>query len=116
MSDIEGNGCPIFKSVERCHHLLEYLLDILQKRISDQVASRGNVFEGRELILDYKLRLRLWAASVGVNADPLVGLDTRLRNRQNLQALVIQLLQLIETNLRRSKDPKYMRDNNAWRC
>lgn len=105
MSGIEGKECPIFQSAERCYHLFEILLGILQKRASSQVGSRRNVSGGRELILDYKRQLQLWAGSVGVNADPLVGLDARLRNKQSLQALILQLLQLIETNLNRSKEP-----------
>ncbi|KAI0974332.1 hypothetical protein F4678DRAFT_371241 [Xylaria arbuscula] len=104
MSGIEGNEYPIFKSVERCYRLFEILLEILQKRVSNQVGRRGNVSGSRELILDYKRRLQLWAGSVGVNANPLVGLDTRLRNKQNLQVLIIQLLQLTETNLKRIID------------
>ncbi|KAF2967643.1 hypothetical protein GQX73_g5918 [Xylaria multiplex] len=104
MSGIESNECPIFKSVKRCYDLFEILLEILQTRVANEVNSRGNVPGSRELILDYKRRLQLWAGSVGANADPLVGLGTRLRSKQKLQALIIQLLQLVETNLKRIID------------
>lgn len=113
MSDTKDNEYPIFESVERCYQLFENLLNVLQTRVSDQLSSRGNVYRSREIVLDYKWRLRLWAGSVHAIADPLVNLDTRLRNRQNLQEMILSLLQLIGINLRRSMDPMYECANNA---
>jgi hypothetical protein len=104
MSGIEENECRILESAQRCDRLFEILLEVLIKRLNNQ----GSASRSSELVLDYQRRLQFWAGVVGVNDEPLVRLDTRLRNKPDLRALTLQLLHLVETNLQRSKDWWYM--------
>lgn len=97
---------PILGSTQRCDRHFEELLKTLHKWTtgSSQATGQRYTFRSKELVLDYKLRLQFWAGSVGVDDELMDCLDTQLRKKPDLRTLVLQLLQLVDTNLQRSKD------------
>ncbi|KAK0659786.1 hypothetical protein QBC41DRAFT_262105 [Cercophora samala] len=97
---------PIYDEARYCETLFRGLLPDLAV---DNVTVEAKNYH---VIREHHQRFQLWTAFVGVFADPEASLDARLRDHQDVQNLVLQLLQLLKSNLARF-DPSSLVDDSV---
>jgi hypothetical protein len=88
----EEQGQRIYDAAQRCDHLFQQLQSTL--------ASNGGFGERLyPIVRDHYRRFDLWAGFIGVFAEHEASLDTRLRFYPEVRDLVLQMLNLLASNL-----------------
>lgn len=91
---------PILRLVSRCEDMYAERIEQLEKE-QKQNATLEEGFESNDTVLLSELsqRFTAWAEFLGVFARPTICLDRKLRHHVSIQALVLGLLSIMETNL-----------------
>ncbi|KAI5926299.1 hypothetical protein F4810DRAFT_656308 [Camillea tinctor] len=85
---------PISKSAQKCNDHFKDLVKIMLER-----DILPYPFQSRETILNHQQSFEFWVGSTAVFHEPLIRLDTRLRNNPDLRNLVLEELQLVDDSL-----------------
>jgi hypothetical protein len=85
------NQASVYELTACCSQSFEELLQLLSK-------AKADVFDAAETQVG---RLNIWTSNVGALANKNASLDYRLRNSHDIKEMIIQLLQLMDRNLRR---------------